>query len=46
VDFEEWSAYKIQLHGIECIVSLSATETKVQQEKKIKEKSIEIFATV
>ncbi len=24
VDFEEWSAYKIQLHGIEWIVSLSA----------------------
>jgi hypothetical protein len=23
VDFEEWSAYKIQLHGIEWIVSLS-----------------------
>ncbi len=24
VDFEEWSAYKIQLHGIEWIVSLTA----------------------
>ncbi len=24
VDFEEWSAHKIQLHGIEWIVSLSA----------------------
>ncbi len=40
-DFEEWSAYKIQLHGIESIVSLSSTETKVQKKKKKKKKKKE-----
>ena len=35
-DFEEWSAYKIQLHGIEWIVSLSADWD--QSPKKTKKK--------
>ncbi len=34
VDFEEWSAYKIQLHGIEWIVSLSADWDQSQLKKK------------
>jgi hypothetical protein len=36
VDFEEWSAHKIQLHGIEWIVSLSADWD--QSPKKTKKK--------
>jgi hypothetical protein len=31
VDFEQWSAYKIQLHGIEWVSACQPTETKVQQ---------------
>ncbi len=34
VDFEEWSAYKIQLHGIEWIVSLSADWDQSPTKKK------------
>ncbi len=37
VDFEEWSAYKIQLHGIEWIVSLSADWDKQTTNKKTDE---------
>ncbi len=41
VDFEEWSAYKIQRHGIEWIESLSADwDQKVQQKKKKKKKNL------
>ncbi len=36
VDFEEWLAYKIQLHGIEWIVSLSANRDKKPKKKKKK----------
>jgi hypothetical protein len=35
VDFEEWSAYKIHLHGIEWIVSLSADWDQSPTKKKI-----------
>jgi hypothetical protein len=34
VDFEEWSAYEIQLHGIEWIVSLSADWYQSPTKKK------------
>jgi hypothetical protein len=38
VDFEEWSAYKIQLNGIEWIVSLSADwDQSLKKKKKKKE---------
>jgi len=33
VDFEEWSDYKIQLHGIEWIVSLSADWDQKKKKK-------------
>ena len=36
VDFEEWSAYKIQLHGIEWIVSLSVDKDQTPKKKKKK----------
>jgi hypothetical protein len=35
VDFEEWSAYKIQLHGIEWIVSLSGDWDQSLSKKNI-----------
>ncbi len=38
VDFVEWSAYKIQLHGIEWIVSLSADWDQSPKKKKKKKK--------
>jgi hypothetical protein len=34
VDFEEWSAYKIQLHSIEWIVDLSANWDQRPKKKK------------
>ncbi len=34
VDFEEWLAYKIQLHGIEWIVSLSANWDQSPKKKR------------
>jgi hypothetical protein len=39
VDFEEWLAYKIQLHGIEWIVSLSADWDQSPTKKKKKKKN-------
>ncbi len=42
VDFEEWSAYKIQLHGIEWIVSLSADWDQSPTKKKTKKKTLSI----
>ncbi len=36
VDFEEWSAYKIQLHGTEWIESLSADKDESPKKKKKK----------
>ncbi len=38
VDFEEWSAYKIQVHGIEWIVSFSADWDQSPTKKKKKKK--------
>ncbi len=38
VNFEERSAYKIQLHGIDEIEACQPTETKVQHTKKKKKK--------
>ena len=35
VDFEEWTAYKIQLHGIDWIVSLSADWDQSPTKKNI-----------
>ncbi len=47
VDFEEWLAYKIQLHGNEWIVSLSAdwdqSPTKTKTKKKSKISSIKFY---
>jgi len=44
VDFEEWSAYKIQLHGIEWIVSLSADwdQSPTKKPKKNVNKNVNI----
>jgi hypothetical protein len=42
VDFEEWSAYKIQLHGTEWIVSLSADWDQSPRTKKESFKSFSI----
>jgi hypothetical protein len=39
VDFEEWSAYKIQLNGIEWIVSLSADWDQSPKKTKKKQKT-------
>ncbi len=43
MDFEEWSAYKIELHGIErmnCKL-VSRLRLKVQQKKKKKKKKVQ-----
>jgi hypothetical protein len=40
VDFEEWSAYKIQLHGIEWIVSLSADWDQSPTKKRKKKEGL------